>query len=334
VRLGDRGAHLHSEARQVHVLGLQHLLNDDQALGAVGLDGERRPAARAECRAVALHRLLDVVRVVVPPVDDDELLQTPGDEELAVVEDAEIPRSKEPDVRRFAGDCRVERLARRFGSVPVALGHALARHPDLADVTFERGGERARVDDADGLPRRFAATDQRTRPRDARLHFDHRVPLQLRAVDEDGARERAPRADHVESALGQAVAGEERLAVEPARREPFGEPLQRGKPHGLGTIKGDPPAGEIERRDVLVGGAARAERVGEIRRARPSASVLRYGAQPAERLLEEIERREEHAARPQVERLEDRADEPHVVVLRQPAHDDVVRAQTEAALDE
>src|SRR5262249_33252982 len=55
------------------------------------LDGERSAAAGAQRRVTRLDGALDILGVMVAPADDDDVLASACDVELAVVEEAEVP---------------------------------------------------------------------------------------------------------------------------------------------------------------------------------------------------------------------------------------------------
>ena len=79
----------HGLEERVVVLGrmmTRHLERQHELLAALGADAERGRVARTQVRVAALRRELDVVRIEVPPLEDDEILQPAGDEELAVAQ--------------------------------------------------------------------------------------------------------------------------------------------------------------------------------------------------------------------------------------------------------
>ena len=76
------------------------LLHDDQLLAAVGFHRERRAAIGPQPRMALLHRPLDVLRIVVHAVDDDQVLQPAGDEQFAVLQEPQVAGAEE---RPFAG---------------------------------------------------------------------------------------------------------------------------------------------------------------------------------------------------------------------------------------
>ncbi len=87
------------------------LVDDHEPLLAADLDGERRAPLGPERGVAPLDGPLDVLRVDVPAPDDDQVLEPPGDEQLAVAEEAEVAG---PQERAFAGSARV---ARKVASV-------------------------------------------------------------------------------------------------------------------------------------------------------------------------------------------------------------------------
>src|SRR5580698_10129926 len=79
----------------------------------------------------ALGRKFQVVRVIVLPADNDQILDAPGNVKLPSAQEAEIPRTKK---RAFAArELGVKRFFRFFWTPPVSGSHARARYPDFAD---------------------------------------------------------------------------------------------------------------------------------------------------------------------------------------------------------
>src|SRR5438067_529928 len=68
-----------------------NLLDDDEAFTALHLDGESSPRAGPQPRVACLNRALDVLRIDVPAVDDNELLESAGNVQLSVLQQTEIP---------------------------------------------------------------------------------------------------------------------------------------------------------------------------------------------------------------------------------------------------
>src|SRR5204862_2564447 len=88
---------------------------------------------------------LDVVRVIVAPSEDDEVLQSPGDDEHAVAHRTEVAGS-EPRLLA-AGEACAERRRRLLRTAPIAARDARAGHPDLADAAGADRCRRIRVHD-------------------------------------------------------------------------------------------------------------------------------------------------------------------------------------------
>src|SRR5712692_3736354 len=116
------------------------LLHHDQLLAAALLaDGEGGAAVAAQRRMAVLHRVLDVLRIVVHAADDDDVLDAAGDVELAVlVEEAEVAGAQ-PRRVALAGDAGAERRFRRRRIVPVAQRHVRAGDPHLAATWASAG---------------------------------------------------------------------------------------------------------------------------------------------------------------------------------------------------
>src|SRR5258706_11404742 len=81
------------------LLAKLNFLNDYQSLFAFGFDGKCRAAARPERRMAALNRQLYVLRIMVATANHYQVFEAAGDEQLAVVQEAQIAR---PQKRPFA----------------------------------------------------------------------------------------------------------------------------------------------------------------------------------------------------------------------------------------
>ena len=105
-RLADRTRHEHpADIEPAHTVAV-HLVHDDQPLFAVDVDRERRATSPRAAGWRCLDGPLDVLRVVVAPAHDDQVLDAAGDEQLAVRDEAEVAGAQErpfavrPAVRR------------------------------------------------------------------------------------------------------------------------------------------------------------------------------------------------------------------------------------------
>src|SRR5690242_19363978 len=71
--------------------------------------------------------------LAIHAANNDQVFQTSGDEELAVVEEAKVASAEERSLVG-ASDVSFEVGVRGLGLVPVALRNAAALHPDFADA--------------------------------------------------------------------------------------------------------------------------------------------------------------------------------------------------------
>ena len=114
---GDALANRGDDAREVEVAAALDFLDDDQPLGAVLADGERGAGAllARSCGRWSTDAL-DVLRVVVDAVDDDQVLEPAGDEQLAVAQEAQVARAEERPAavaQPGAGTCAAVSSSRR-----------------------------------------------------------------------------------------------------------------------------------------------------------------------------------------------------------------------------
>ncbi len=328
VLLGDRLPHRFRDPLRIHPGGALHLGDHDQPLGASGLDRERGDRSRPHRGMARLGRGLDVLRIMVAAAQDDQVLLAPGDEQLAVLHEPEVAGAQEGSLA-LARQARSERRERLLRPVPIAGGDAGSRHPDLPHLARQAGGRRRRIDDHQPLVRQARpVADQplavRLRHHPARFE---RTGLKT-ALDRSSA-ERAAADD--QRRLRQSVAGIERLPPEAAGREGCGEALQRRGPHRLGAGEGELPARQVERRAVRLRNAPHAQVVGEVGSAGDRDPAARDRRQPAQRVLQEGDRRHQDDREAAVERLQDAADQPHVMVRRQPDHTPGLQRVTERA---
>ena len=181
------------------------------------------------------------------------------------------------------------------GRLPVAVGDARARDPDLADLARPR---RARLDSGSTMAIRARPREPcRSRPGGATPAPSggrhSAVPLELAGSKARHRGAPAPRAaaGDEQRRLGQAVAGIERLAPEAAGRERRGEALQRLGAHRLGAVEGH-ASSSTGRAPAAAPSAifCDAQLVGEVGAAAGGRAVARDRLQPAHRLLEEGER--------------------------------------------
>ncbi len=292
---------------------------DPDRLARRALDREGRDPPRAESRHARLDCRLHVLRIDVVAAQDDEVLGAPGDEELAAVQEAEVP-GPQPG-RAVAGH---EGRAGRLRVVPVAARDAGAAEPDLADRPVGAGEARARVDDPQVLgPDRPAAA----REGGAGLVGDGAAGRQRRRRHAQPAPRRAQGLGRDEEGrLGEAVGGAERRRREARRGEALGEAGEGPGPDRLGTAVGDAPPGEVEPRQRGGADALAGQPVGEVRAAADRAAMRADRLEPRGGPGEEGLRAHQHERRAGEDRLDQPRDQAHVVVEGQPGDEDVVRA--------
>jgi hypothetical protein len=73
----------------------EDLAGERNSLLAVHLHGERGPSIRLESRMGPLGRPFEVMRIVVPAMEDDEILEPAGNEEFAPAEEPQVAGPKE-----------------------------------------------------------------------------------------------------------------------------------------------------------------------------------------------------------------------------------------------
>ncbi len=325
VLVGDGAADRRDDAGDLCLVVLavlaMHLRHHRQPLLALPLDREGGNAARTQGRMAALDGELDVLRVVVAAAEDDEVLQPAGDEQLALGGESEIAGPQEGAAA--IAQSRGEHPLGFLRLAPVALGDARPLHPDFSHLARRAGLRGVGAHDGDhrvaGLRvRRQAAADQR--PRSGIFGGD-------RAAE-------APARGHQKRGLGQSVTRVERFAAEAAGGKSGGEAVQGVGADGLGAVEGQAPARQVEVLLLLLGDLADAEVVGEVGAAAGGGAGVGDGPQPAHRLLEERQRRQQRHRITGVERLQDAADEPHVMVRRQPDDRPLALGLGEAGADQ
>ena len=82
------------DRREIGCCGID-LLDEDEPLLIIFLDGKGGSGMGGECGMASLGNELHIQGRDVPATDDDELLHPTGDEELTLMEEAEVPRAQE-----------------------------------------------------------------------------------------------------------------------------------------------------------------------------------------------------------------------------------------------
>src|SRR5262249_56307739 len=104
----------------------------DEMLVPFVVHGEGGAAATAHADMAFLDSLFDVLRVVVAAANDQQVLETTGNEEIGTMDEAKVSGSKER-ATTVRESCRKNSFT-VLRPTPVAAGDARAGKPDLADV--------------------------------------------------------------------------------------------------------------------------------------------------------------------------------------------------------
>ena len=125
---------------------------------------------------------------MIAAVDDDEVFETPGDEEFVVVQKAQVTGSQE---RTFTRICKMSmEVALSFlCQPPISMRHAWTGYPYLADLVWRASLQRGRIGDDDLLvDDGFSAVDHRQRVGVFRGCFRDAVAFEGFAVNRQIAR--------------------------------------------------------------------------------------------------------------------------------------------------
>ena len=95
-----------------------------------------------------LHHVLDILRVIVLPAENDHVLDAAADEEFAVVEESHVAGAKVAIViGAVVHQPRMKLLQRQFRIIPVTQALAVSGDPDLADVAWLESDVLLRIHD-------------------------------------------------------------------------------------------------------------------------------------------------------------------------------------------
>ena len=311
---------LADEARARLLPRLARLREHDQALArAARVRGEHRHRPPADSAHLA-DRLFELHRVDVVAAADDEVLGASGQVELAAGEIAQVAGVAPAVVDQACSLLRVLVVAagrRRAAELDPPLDPLAELAPLLVDDPDRVARQRAAAGDQ---PQRQGIAGARPARDAAALKRGAVDP-----VDEQAAPER--RKADAEAGLGQAVDRGHGVGPQAVAGEALAETLRRLRAHRLGAVEREPQGRKVEPFELAVRELAEAQLVGEVRRRGERAAVMRDAPQPALGPREEGERRHQHQRIAVEQRAEAGADQPHVVVERQPGHEDVGRAR-------
>ena len=220
-------------------------------------------------------------------------------------------------------------------AVPVAAGHARARHPDLAYLVGRAATAGVRIDDYQKLlarwrSRRHKGNRARALGRSTELTF-----FQSTAIRRDRDWRLLLRPSRNEQRrLGQTVTRHDDVFPQPRARECRGEARERIRTHRLRAVERGAPRREVEGSAFLRRRAFDAEIVGEVRRTAQRCPVARHRLEPEHRALNEARRRHEDCGQSGVDWLDDAGNQPHVVERREPEDELVVRPMRADTVDD
>src|SRR5918998_2469728 len=278
--------------------------------------------------------MLYVLRIMVASPNNDEVFEPAGYEQLSVVQKSKVTG---PQKRSLASvlQVRPKSLLCLLRPVPVTLGNAGTRHPELSYPIGWTPGQRFVIDHGNFLVTQCLATPYQ-RPGILVLGGSYEQPIALepRSFDrEHDGRGCLRTAGSDQGCFREPVGGIKRLPAKAAGRKGRRETLQSLLSDRLGTIESHRPAAKVEGRPLLGGDLAGTEIVGEIRSASSIGSQPRDGSQPPEGTLQKGNRRHKRSRESAVQGLQYPPNQPHIVVRRQPAHHMAVRRVPKATIN-
>src|SRR5918997_1918750 len=112
-------------------MALNFLENDEPRL-TVAVDSKCRTSAAAQTGVARFNRMLNVLGIVIPPAQDDQVLEPSSNEELAIVQKAQVTGAQKWTFVRVS-EPSAEGSSGFVWAVPVALGDAWSSNPNLTD---------------------------------------------------------------------------------------------------------------------------------------------------------------------------------------------------------
>eukprot|EP00050_Salpingoeca_kvevrii_P005210 m.274284 g.274284 ORF g.274284 m.274284 type:complete len:592 (-) comp11091_c1_seq1:200-1975(-) len=342
----DGGAHglddLSTRAAEVADLGNNH---DVLFLRLRIGDREHDGAARAEEACAVAAGSLDVLRIVVLAANDERVLEATADEDLALVEKAEIARAQEGRAGRDArlagidmhliGKLRLEVARGQLSTTVVADRHARRRDPELAHGVGREKHSRLGMDSKDmGARGRSPAPHKLAGVRNMLVwiqHLDSAACGQGRRQSLED-RELGRAAGHVERCLGHAVEGLHVVHDKAALAKRLCKAPDRVGADWLGTVEKG-AAGKVQRLALLGRDLADTQLICKVGGCREPRLVVRDCLEPDIWRAQKCQRRHHHHGRAQDEVLDHHADQAEVVVERHPSDDDVARLGVNGAFD-
>src|SRR4030095_2622713 len=107
-------------------------------------------AAKSHCGMAMLNRVLEILGIVILPINNYQIFSPARDEEFSIVQKAKVAGAQEGPITRIRR-VTLECLLAQLGLIPVTLRNARTRNPDLSYMTRWTGAERFRVYDQNSL---------------------------------------------------------------------------------------------------------------------------------------------------------------------------------------
>src|SRR5205807_2354950 len=112
---------------------------------------------RAQCWMALFDRQFDILGIMVPPSDDNQVLEAAGDEQFSILEKSQVSCTQKwtlSAIRKMGA----ERVLRFLAFLPVSLGDAGTRYPDLSHLVRQAAGQGEWIGNHDLLLRSCLAT--------------------------------------------------------------------------------------------------------------------------------------------------------------------------------
>ena len=245
-------------------------LHQHQRLAFAAAAGQRvvREGHRATGDAGRVRRrgaVFEILRIEIAPAHDQHVLQAAGDVQFAFVPEGEVTGAQ-PGAVAF-GIARGEDSLAVFAAAPVALRHALALQPELADARGLAVAPGLRIDDARAQARQQRAAGHAARAASGVLRAACVQRLAIERAQAWRTRRLGRWCADAQHRLGQAVSGGEDTRAHAQPRQRGDEPVDRLGADRLGAAGQAAQCGEIGVPVGLLGQCLEHGHVGEVRRA-------------------------------------------------------------------
>ena len=159
----DRGGNLSRIGKRLRIF---HFGDDRQRRLAVFVNLERGDAIGPDQAGRFLHHVLDILRVIVLPAEDNHVLDAAADEEFAVVEESHVAGPKVAIViGAVVHQPRMKLLQRQFRIIPVTQALTASGDPNLADAARLQSDVLFRIHDLNVEARQRSSTTDNLRGR-------------------------------------------------------------------------------------------------------------------------------------------------------------------------